>query len=331
MSNYDYYETLELKRDCSQEEIAEAYRRLSLKNHPKNTSPENTAVNEYQFHKIAEAYEVLSDPNKKGLYDIYGKDGLTNGVLDKNGNLKGGYHYSGNAHEIFEKFMGTSNPFALLRDPDKMSDEKGSAFSSAFGGNNERKSAPLPAITVELECTLEELYNGCVKPLKYTKKALGHDKRTTVDKECEVDVEVFPGYDKSTIVTFKGMGNEAPGEKTSDLLVQIKEKKNECFKRVNVNDLIYIKRLTLAQALNSEPVKITTLDNRKLAVTMDEIISPQTVKIVKGEGMPIYTKEISVKDFRGKKGDLYIKFDIQFPEYIDPMKKEEIIRLLSSE
>ena len=73
MSNYDYYETLELKRDCSQEEIAEAYRRLSLKFHPKNTSPENTAVNEYQFHKIAEAYEVLSDPNKKGLYDIYGK------------------------------------------------------------------------------------------------------------------------------------------------------------------------------------------------------------------------------------------------------------------
>ena len=298
MSNYDYYETLELKRDCSQEEIAESY-------------------------------EVLSDPNKKGLYDIYGKDGLANGVLDKNGNLKGGYHYSGNAHEIFEKFMGTSNPFALLRDPEKMSDEKGSAFSSAFGGDNERKRTPLPAITVELECTLEELYNGCVKPLKYTKKALGHDKRTTVDKECEVDVEVFPGYDKSTVVTFKGMGNEAPGEKTSDLLVQIKEKTNECFKRVNVNDLIYIKRLTLAQALNSEPVKITTLDNRKLAVTMDEIISPQTVKIVKGEGMPIYTKEISVKDFRGKKGDLYIKFDIQFPEYIDPVKKEEIIRLLS--
>ena len=47
--------------------------------------------------------------------------------------------------------------------------------------------------------------------------------------------------------------------------------------------------------------------------------------------MPIYTKEISVNDFRGKIGDLYIKFDIQFSEYIDPVKKEEIIRLLSSE
>lgn len=331
MSNIDYYETLELKRDCSQEEIAEAYRRLSLKYHPKNTTPENIAVNEYQFHKIAEAYEVLSDPNKKGLFDIYGKDGLQNGVLSKNGTLKGGYRYAGNAHEIFEKFMGTTNPFALLKDPEKMNEEKGSAFSSAYGGNATPSRPPLPPVLSELECTLEELYNGVIKSLKYKKNSLGYDKRTTVEKECSVDVEVFPGYDKETVVSFKGMGNEAPGEKTSDLLVKIKEMPHQFFKRVNGKDLIYIKRLTLAQALNSEPVKINTLDGRILSITMDEIIAPQTIKIVRGEGMPIYTKEISVKDMSVKKGDLYIKFDIQFPEYIDPSKKEEIIRLLESE
>ena len=78
MSNYDYYETLELPRTCSQEEIAEAYRRLSLKYHPKNTSIGNEAISEYTFNKLAEAYEVLSDPNKKSIYDIYGKDGLYN-------------------------------------------------------------------------------------------------------------------------------------------------------------------------------------------------------------------------------------------------------------
>jgi len=61
---------------------------------------------------------------------------------------------------------------------------------------------------------------------------------------------------------------------------------------------------------------------------MDEIISPQTVKIVKGEGMPIYQKDINVRDFTVKKGDLYIKFDIEFPDYIDPAKKEEIIKLI---
>jgi hypothetical protein len=63
---------------------------------------------------------------------------------------------------------------------------------------------------------------------------------------------------------------------------------------------------------------------------MDEIISPQTVKIVKGEGMPIYNKEDPVHNilFKEKRGDLFIKFDIIFPKFIEPEKKEEIIRLL---
>lgn len=75
-----------------------------------------------------------------------------------------------------------------------------------------------------------------------------------------------------------------------------------------------------------------TLDGRKVPITMDEIISPQTVKIVKGEGMPKYVKDKSVKNLTlNEKGDLFIKFDISFPEFIDPIKKEEIIRLLSSD
>jgi DnaJ-class molecular chaperone len=65
---------------------------------------------------------------------------------------------------------------------------------------------------------------------------------------------------------------------------------------------------------------------------MDEIISPQTVKFVKSEGMPIYNKENPLENllFKEKKGDLYIKFEIVFPKFIDPEKKEEITRLLES-
>ena len=86
--------------------------------------------------------------------------------------------------------------------------------------------------------------------------------------------------------------------------------------------------ITLAQALNGDPVRLITLDDRKIAVSIDEIISPSTVKKVPGEGMPVYQKEISVRDLTPKKGDLYIKFHIIFPEYIDPVKKQEIIQLL---
>ena len=64
---------------------------------------------------------------------------------------------------------------------------------------------------------------------------------------------------------------------------------------------------------------------------MDEIISPQTVKIVKGEGMPVYRKDTDIRDLNVKKGDLFIKFDIEFPEYIEPEKKDEIISLLKED
>ena len=322
---FDYYEILLLPKNCSQEDIAESYRRLSLKYHPKVCSPENSAQSEYHFQKLCEAYEVLSDPIKKEIYDIYGHEGLKNGIIDKKGKIKSGYIYSGNGHEIFEKFMGTENPFTL-----KDEYEKG-FFDEEKEENKKISEDKIQNIDVNLECTLEELYNGCVKNIKYKKKVIGFDFRSTEEKEFSLDVEVFKGYDKNTVITFKGMGNQSPGIKDSDLLVHIKEKKHKCFQRVNKNDLIYVHKIDLAQALNSEPVRFTTLDGRKLNISVDEIISPSTVKVVPGEGMPIYESEINVRDLNVKKGDLFIKFDIKFPEYIDPVKKVEITNLLERE
>ena len=322
---FDYYEILLLPKNCSQEDIAESYRRLSLKYHPKVCSPENSAQSEYHFQKLCEAYEVLSDPIKKEIYDIYGHEGLKNGIIDKKGKIKSGYIYSGNGHEIFEKFMGTENPFTL-----KDEYEKG-FFDEEKEENKKISEDKIQNIDVNLECTLEELYNGCMKNIKYKKKVIGFDFRSTEEKEVSLDVEVFKGYDKNTVITFKGMGNQSPGIKDSDLLVHIKEKKHKCFQRVNKNDLIYVHKIDLAQALNSEPVRFTTLDGRKLNISVDEIISPSTVKVVPGEGMPIYESEINVRDLNVKKGDLFIKFDIKFPEYIDPVKKIEITNLLERE
>jgi DnaJ-class molecular chaperone len=320
----DYYKILQLPKNCLQEDIAESFRNLSLKYHPKVCSPENSAKSEFHFQKLCEAYEVLSDPIKKEIYDIYGQEGLKNGIIDKKGNIKGGYIYSGNGHEIFEKFMGTANPFTL-----KGESEKG-FFDEQICENKKNEEGVQP-IDVDLECTLEELYNGCVKHIKYKRRVIGVDFRTTEEKEAAVDVEIFRGYDKHTAIPYKGMGNQSPGMKNSDLIVHIKEKKHKCFQRVNTNDLIYVHKIDLAQALNSEPVKFTTLDGRKLAISIDEIISPSTVKVVPGEGMPIFQNEMNVRDLNIRKGDLYIKFDIKFPEYIDPAKKIEITSLLERE
>ena len=221
--------------------------------------------------------------------------------------------------------MGTSNPFTL-----KGESEKGFYDEVKIENKNAKEDLP-QHIDLDLECTLEELYNGCMKNIKYKKRVLSFDFRTTEEKEASLDIEIFRGYDKNTVLHFKGLGHQSPGMKDSDLIVHIKEKKHKCFQRVNKNDLIYVHKIDLAQALNSEPVRFTTLDGRKLNISIDEVISPSTVKIVPGEGMPIFENEMNVRDLNVKKGDLFIKFNIVFPEVIDPEKKERIIKLLNND
>jgi DnaJ family protein B protein 13 len=124
-------------------------------------------------------------------------------------------------------------------------------------------------------------------------------------------------------LTFPEKGNEAAGVKSSDLIFRIKEIPHSQYKRKG-NDLVYISKINLVEALTAESVTVQTLDGRKIFISLDEIVSPNTLKVVKGEGMPIYNKdEFKVENF-GKelpKGDLYIKFDIAFPSHIDDYKK----------
>lgn len=331
MNNLSFYEILELNSNCTNEEISNSYRRLSLKYHPKRNSTKDFAVNNYKFHQIAEAFTVLNSSILRGVYDVYGKEGLKSGVLDKNGNLKGGFKYSGNAFELFEKFFATINPFSLIKDGQIISDEYGSMFGNGFGGLQDTNYEKVPDLEIDFLLDLEEIYVGGVKTLTYTRIALNEDLRTTKEAENEVSVEIKPGVEENTRLTFIGVGNEAPGKKTSNLIVIIKSKPHEVFKRSNA-DLFCTYKLSLVEALNSVPLKIATLDKRQLFITMDEIISPQTVKKIDGEGLPIFdeTKKrfFNLNSSSLKKGDLYISFFITFPRYLNQDSKDQLVELL---
>ena len=334
MATIDFYETLQLPRTCSQEDIAEAYRRLAIKYHPKNAEPSQVASQEYNFHKVAEAYEVLSNPSRRNIYDIYGISGLHNGTISvedrkdlesgikNNVKLNKIYKYTGNAHEIFERFMGTSNPYAFTSDNKHLIKDKKEE-------KEEKVVNKAKPIEIDLECTLEELYVGAYKKITFIRDVLASDKLTIIKKEIEKHIEIEPGYNGTTTLVYEGKGNESPGMEPSDLIVHIKEAHSDLYKRVNQNDLVYFQKLSLAQAISGAPVILTTLDKRVLRIAIDSVITPQTVKIIAGEGMPLYRKEIDVRDMQQKKGNLFIKFDIQFPEYIDPTKKERITKLLN--
>ena len=117
----DYYKLLELPRNANQEEIAKAFRRLGLKHHPMRSATD-MATNSYRFSEICEAFEILSNPTTKGIFDQYGEDILKEGFPDGKGNLKGGYKFAGNATEIFRQRGSKSKTRwcghgAIRRDP----------------------------------------------------------------------------------------------------------------------------------------------------------------------------------------------------------------------
>jgi DnaJ-class molecular chaperone len=148
-----------------------------------------------------------------------------------------------------------------------------------------------------------------------------------------MDVEVKPGFSEHSTLTYSQKGHEAEGHKPSNIVISFKQSAHPFLKRKD-NDIIYTQTVSLEQALLSEPVRIKALDGRNIIATIDEIITPQTVKIVEGEGMPIADSPTSdaLRTLTGAgslpKGNLFIRFEIQFPKKISNQHKQALIEIL---
>ncbi|XP_056155092.1 dnaJ homolog subfamily B member 6b isoform X1 [Lampris incognitus] len=128
----DYYDILGVQRNVSKEDIKKAYRKLALKWHP-DKNPDNKDEAERRFKELSEAYEVLSDDNKRDTYDRYGKEGLSGGG---GGHYHNGDHFGGgftfrNPEDVFREFFGGRDPFA-----DFFADDP---FEDFFGGGRNRQ------------------------------------------------------------------------------------------------------------------------------------------------------------------------------------------------
>lgn len=107
----DYYKILELDRKATKDDIIFNFKRLSKKFHPLN-SKIDMATNAQQFANVCEAFEVLSNPEFKAIYDAYGEKVLKHGFdPDKNMNFSGVYQWKGNSHEIFNAYFDTGEEF----------------------------------------------------------------------------------------------------------------------------------------------------------------------------------------------------------------------------
>lgn len=295
MSLPKYYNLLGLtNNNPTEDDLKKSYKKAALKYHP-DRNPDNKEESEKKFKEISEAYSVLSDKNKKEIYDNYGEEGLKNG-MDKNPfNMGGGMgqniFQSGNGSTFVFSSNGGINPHEMFAQ--FFNDDELTGFGIPRRRRTRQNINKPKEVIHKLPCSLEELYNGTSKKIKITRNI--HNRNEI--KILEIDIK--PGWKKGTKIKFNNEGDELINGHKQDIIFIIEEKPHPWFIR-NGNDLHYIAQLTTKQAKKGVKITIPTLDGRHLTYQTEENIIQGSLKRFEEEGM--YSKN--------GKGNLIIKYRI---------------------
>jgi len=176
-------------------------------------------------------------------------------------------------------------------------------------------------LTVTVPCTLEEFYYGCKKEIAFQRLNIQGDGKKQKMDVVKKTIHVKPGMGPGSEIVFAKEGHIRPGMAPSNLVIQFKQEPHQKFKRFG-NDLILEHQISLMDALNAVPIKLETLDGELMEVSIDQVINPDTFKVIKGKGMPVLNNDPlgPIKRDYGR-GNLILKFDVQFPGNLNEDKK----------
>jgi DnaJ-class molecular chaperone len=278
---------------------------MALKWHPQR-NPNSLDHALAQFALVAEAYDVLSDPQKKSIYDEYGLKVFEEGTLNFPG-----YQYVGDPLAQFQSFFASDSCFVPLTAGDLLPMKVREPLRS--------KEEPL---AISLEVTLEELYTGATRVVKYNRTRLSEDSVTTRDEEATLTVGVPAGLANGTVITYQGVGHQYNvGVQQGDVKLTIVTLPHAHFVRRGA-DLVYTHKLDLSSSLVGHTLEVKLLDNHTIAVPVPEISTSKDEKRVMGRGLPRGTKGPGY-------GDLIVCFEIIFPKELMTAQKDAIRAILA--
>ncbi|MFY7671000.1 molecular chaperone DnaJ [Tenacibaculum sp. MEBiC06402] len=351
MAKQDYYEVLGVSKSATQAEIKKAYRKMAIKYHP-DKNPDNKEAEE-KFKLCAEAYEVLSDEQKKARYDQFGHAAFEGG---------GGFGGGGmNMDDIFSQF----------------GDIFGGAFGGGFGGfgGGGRRQARVKGgnLRIRVKLTLEEIAKGVEKKVKVRRKVQadgvtyktcstcngsGQQMRVTntilgrmqtattcgtcqgagemidnrpsnadaqgmVVKEETVSINIPEGVTEGVQLKVGGKGNEAPGKNSipGDLLVLIEEVQHDTLKREGSN-IHYDLYINFSEAVLGTSKEIETVTG-KVKIKIDAGTQSGKILRLKGKGLP------SIERYGN--GDFLIHINVWTPQELNKEQKKFFESMLSDD
>ena len=343
MEDRDYYKILGISREASEEEIKKSYRKIAMQYHP-DRNPGNKEAEE-KFKMASEAYEVLRDPEKRGIYDRYGVEGLKGTGFT---GFRGFDDIFSAFGDIFEDFFGFGAPHKqrarARQGADLRYDLKISFYEAAFGKEAEieiprsvlceacngsgSKPGTYPIQCPNCKCTgqmtrsqgfftISTTCSQCHGDGKYIphpcKECRGFGK---VRKNSKIQVKIPPGVDTGSKLRIRGEGE--PGERGGphgDLFVFLYVEPHDFFSRQG-DDLICQIPISFPQAALGAEIEIPTLNGKKKISIPNGIESGEILKI-KGEGFP---------KLRGSgRGDQLVQIIVKTPKSLTK-RQEEILR-----
>ncbi|CAF1455747.1 unnamed protein product [Rotaria sordida] len=307
----DYYQILGVHRKASDSDIISAYQQLALEFHPSRNPTDFNALS--IFNVLGEAYDVLIDSNKRGIYDRYGIPGLKNGVpIGPNNELTERYVFHGDGHKVFQDFFRDNNPYENL-----YASAYARATKPAASDLKRKHDAPLYR---NLEVSLENCYHGGTLDVTLTRRVMLVDGTSTTPQKV-VPITIDRGCLPGTQILLEAEGDQYSDGTSSDLILIIRDQQHPHFRRENI-DLIYKATIILAEALTGTTLYIQQLDGRQLEVPINEIVTPGFKQRISNEGMPSTSNP-------GTYGDLIIEFEVQYPNQLSPEEKVQLKQILS--